>query len=285
MNPLDLINKLAAQDSAERSREFIAPFLPNSEITIRICNVVKKCPVVFKRRKKKEDRAGFGIFQLTGDFAVYQQEASRRMVAAYAENFPSTAFILIEIEGEWFGIQAARTSIEVQGPVRIQCLDNPEQFQLVQAFFDGVNFWYLDQVKTRLQVLNRLRQEIISMTPPDLLRIPGMIPSERLAYKMSWIARKPKSAYDPASGLSERERIDLALSQAGAQLDSISARAGNQASVTFTRSGKSHTVTIDRNTLQVTSSGICLSGKDRDFDLTSLVSVFNEGERNDYDWH
>ena len=40
-----------------------------------------------------------------------------------------------------------------------------------------------------------------------------------------------------------------------------------------TRNGEHHTSAISKGDLTVISSGICLSGYDRDFDLQSLVGV------------
>lgn len=50
----------------------------------------------------------------------------------------------------------------------------------------------------------------------------------------------------------------------------------------MTRNGERHTSAISKDDLTVVSSGICLSGYDRDFDLQSLVGVIESRDR--WDW-
>jgi hypothetical protein len=49
--------------------------------------------------------------------------------------------------------------------------------------------------------------------------------------------------------------------------------------VTFTVGGRSYTSSVNKDDLTVQVAGICLSGEDQKFDLSSLVGVLREGGR------
>jgi hypothetical protein len=70
-------------------------------------------------------------------------------------------------------------------------------------------------------------------------------------------------------------RIARSLSHSGGQLVSYIER-GDVYTVTYRFGDRTHTSTVRTNDLSVVTSGICLSGQDNDFDLTSLVGVMRE---------
>jgi hypothetical protein len=102
---------------------------------------------------------------------------------------------------------------------------------------------------------------------------PGLTPEERLAYSLCLIqetaARQPAAAADPARRLRE------ALAQAGAQLVDYLER-DDSYRVTYTVGGQQHVSAVRKGDLTIQVAGICLSGEDEQFDLTSLVGVLRE---------
>ncbi|MDX2232056.1 MAG: hypothetical protein NW220_20650 [Leptolyngbyaceae cyanobacterium bins.349] len=76
----------------------------------------------------------------------------------------------------------------------------------------------------------------------------------------------------------DEKRLRQALKLGGGELHQFQDR-GDYWTVDWTTSdGVRHTSAIAKDDLTVVSSGICLSGRDRDFDLQSLVGVMEHGE-------
>ena len=73
-------------------------------------------------------------------------------------------------------------------------------------------------------------------------------------------------------------RIAEALQQGGGDLEEFRDRGEYWQVEWRTRDGELHSSAIDKQDLTVISSGICLSGMDRDFDLQSLVGVMEQRE-------
>ncbi len=80
----------------------------------------------------------------------------------------------------------------------------------------------------------------------------------------------------PAQG--DEQRLDTALRTGGGHLRQFQDRGEYYLVEWTTANGEQHTSAIAKGDLTVISSGICLSGQDRDFDLQSLVGVIEQRE-------
>ncbi|NEO92177.1 MAG: hypothetical protein F6K56_18860, partial [Moorea sp. SIO3G5] len=78
-----------------------------------------------------------------------------------------------------------------------------------------------------------------------------------------------------AKALHQRDhrRLEQALEMGGGALQQFHDRGEFWQVRWRTANGEHHTSAISKQDLTVISSGICLSGRDRDFDLQSLVGV------------
>jgi hypothetical protein len=72
---------------------------------------------------------------------------------------------------------------------------------------------------------------------------------------------------------SDEQRLDEALRLGGGKLVDFRDRDDTWMVEWATRDGERHVSIVTKHDLTVASSGICLSGRDRDFDLQSLVGV------------
>ncbi|MBX9695168.1 MAG: hypothetical protein K2Z81_22470, partial [Cyanobacteria bacterium] len=130
---------------------------------------------------------------------------------------------------------------------------------------------------------------------PKSLHVPKSVPQELFAYSILWCDRHPEiqdqytvapqRRQQGAEPLTDIERISLALAHAGARLDRYSetAQGDGVATVRYVVDGADFSATVRLDDLSIVSSGICLSGRDRDFDLTSLVGVMREFARDGYE--
>lgn len=76
----------------------------------------------------------------------------------------------------------------------------------------------------------------------------------------------------------DEKRLLLALKLGGGVLHQFQDRGDYWTLDWTTTDGTRHTSAIAKDDLTVISSGICLSGRDRDFDLQSLVGVMEHRE-------
>jgi hypothetical protein len=119
----------------------------------------------------------------------------------------------------------------------------------------------------------RLRELELSLA--ESARLSEQARRQSLHEQQSWLSRR-------AQQFGLESRLRHALAKADATLHSFSAVTGtdgalSQLIVEWSEQGQTYRYrsVLDPH-LTVVSSGICLSGRDRDFDLTSLVSVMSD---------
>jgi hypothetical protein len=108
----------------------------------------------------------------------------------------------------------------------------------------------------------------IAVVPVEDLQMKGVTPELRSLYAL--IAQRTEGFAQPHQ---DEKRLRQALKLGGGELNQFQDR-GDYWTVDWTTAdGTRHTSAIAKDDLTVVSSGICLSGRDRDFDLQSLVGV------------
>jgi hypothetical protein len=295
-----LLNRFAKQEDDFLNRQFLAPALRGGIVRVRIAGVV--CRI----RVEPADFAGWGVFQpLSHTEAILARPATLAERRDYLELFPLIRLIVCRRSGPvWYGSAAslADTRIHVEGLAPIDLADEVQLFDTVCTRYDGARFWF-DELDLRSDpsLSANLREAFHERREPKDLQRRGLTAEQRAAYELSYwdIARVSETAdaegADPgrrgtrhprrgrdATDLSEsdavRHRLRESLSHAGAQLVDYLERA-DSFRVTFSVGDQHYTSSVDKDDLTVQVAGICLSGEDRKFDLSSLVGVLREGGR------
>ena len=297
-----LLNRLAAAEDAFLDREFLAPALRGGVVRVRIAGVLCKI------RISPRDFTGWGVFRPTSHTeAKLARRASLAERRGYLELFPMIRLVVCRRAGNtWFGSAASfgdgRVRIEGMAPLRLA--DEVQLFDCVRTRYDGSQFWF-DELDTRHDpaASTYLRAELQQQTPPEDLARTGLTAEERAAYELNFWesiapddaaedqddhdrarrnpphrrrSRRPRPGEQPPETDPVRRRLRESLSHGGAQLVDYLER-DDSFRVRYTVQGRPYTSSVDKNDLTVQMAGICLSGEDHKFDLSSLVGVLREG--------
>ena len=119
-------------------------------------------------------------------------------------------------------------------------------------------------------IADELRASATHGLLPGALRVEGLTPEDRAAYAL----------FMEPSGLlgsrREERRLRLALERGGGRLHAYHDRGDFWLVEWRTDDGELHSSAIRKGDLTVIGAGICLSDRDRDFDLQSLVGVVRD---------
>jgi len=264
----NLFDKLAAEEDKFFKTEFFAPVLRGQPVRVRIANIVVNL------RVEPRDFEGWGIFQAVDQrSARFLREPTMAERRQYLDLCPRFAMIVCQRGDRVLGIMAnADSRIKIEGQVPISLTEEVQVFDTIDVRFDGEHFWFDGSSSFRSpRVARQLRDLLSEEHDPDKISVAGTTREERLAYQIAHY-REIESKKDR-----EEERIRDSLERGGAVFRSYVDR-GNTYTIEYEVDGRRHSSTVDRDTLEVSSAGICLSGQDRRFDLQSLVGVMRESQ-------
>ncbi|MGG6263087.1 hypothetical protein ACQ4M3_07390 [Leptolyngbya sp. AN03gr2] len=275
----NLIHAIHQQQSKLPETRFISPCLPNSKITTRIAGLIYTFTPI------DPSYEGWGIFQPQNEQTACKiEDASLPEIEQYLEQFQSLRVRLIfPIKGQtWLAYPinetAMRERVGAAKPIAIHLVTEGLQFRSAIGRWTGKSLWFestdfrADPIMPD-QLNECLRQGIIA----EDLRLKGLTPEDRIAYQ---IASQHTKAF---SGQGDEQRLRSALTHAGGELRQFEDR-GQFWRVEWTTSdGERHISAISKEDLTVMNSGICLSGRDRQFDLTSLVGVIEKRYSDSYE--
>jgi hypothetical protein len=276
----DLIQRLAAQEARAAEGLFLAPCVPGAKVRVRVAGMVRTY------WPRPSDMEGWGLFRAAdASTAAFVEEPALPEVARYLEILrPVRVRLAHPLRGRaWLAYPVNesdwRQRIGEPRPAVVHLVDEGAPFEVALVRWDGGAFWF-DQVDRRADPVeaDSLRDSLRQIVLPEALRRKGLTPEARTAYT---IAAQQAPGFDALRerhdrALRERRaggRLEEALQTGGGSLRSHQDR-GDYWLVEWTdRAGVEHTSAIGKQDLTVISSGICLSGQDRDFDLASLVGV------------
>lgn len=278
-----VLDKLERAERAFLGTEFLAPIVGEGRVQVRIAGVVCQLRVVAQAERSKSTPGWYILRPIAPGEAVVVREATLQEVARYLALFPQVRLVLAQkIRRQWLAFPAQRGAarFRLEGPIGLWlAAEDVERFDGVEAAFDGRSFWYVQRDRrsdpaVSAYLRERFAQSPIGDLPPDVVTLHkrGLSREQRDVY--AWLREQLK--------LAQRDRMEVrlteALEHAEARLYSYLER-GDVYVVKYEVDGRERISTIRRDDLSVLTADICLSGQDQRFDLTSLVGVLREGER------
>ncbi|HSD84351.1 MAG TPA: hypothetical protein VLG46_10845 [Anaerolineae bacterium] len=273
-----VLDKLEHAERAFLGTEFLAPIVGEGQVQVRIAGVV--C----RPRVNSTIRHTWAVLRpiAIGEAAVVR-EATWQEVAQYLALFPQVRLVLAQkIDRQWLAFPAQRGDARLclEGPIGLWlAAEEVERFDGVEAAFDGRSFWYVQRDRrsdpaVSAYLRERFAQRPIGDLPPDVAMLHRRGLSREQCDVYAWLCEQLK--------LAQRDRVEVrlaeALGHAEARLHSYLER-GDVYVVKYEVDGRERISTIRHDDLSVITAGICLAGQDQRFDLTSLVGVLREGER------
>ena len=275
MNTLNVIDRLAAEEKKVLSHEFVAPVAIGGKVRIRVAGAVKTLfpvPASF---------FGWGLFKAKGKQAVLSHEAAPWEKDGYLEALRKRARFRLCVkrwDDSWWALPSnhgqAKT-LGLKGP-QIVWLAEGSQFDTVIAATDGTNWWFANRdPQDNPEIGEKLRGALadrVSLGGSRLggFRIKGMSAEDRECYETAF---DPFKAGLPGFRPKDEDQLAESLRRGGGKLLSYSDK-GDHWNVEWQDGrGTRHTSAVGKQHQTVLSAGICLSGRDKDFDLTCLVDV------------
>ena len=306
MSLANIFDRLQAQENALVGTRVLAPILGGRCVTVKVGGVACQLKVAGENAK------GWSVLEVEStQHARWLRAASLIEREKYLKLLPAVRFIaLARQQNVWMGFPAhagdGRFRLKGVAPIRGVESANVQAFDTVIARFDGTHFWF-ERIDARRNptIAEYLRASLADQIAPDDLHKKGLSREERTAYAYALYGPpEPETAEAQSfatslNPLSTRPfignpntpdgRLAQSLQHAGGRLVSWIDR-GEVYTVTYQFGAQTHTSTVRADDLSVMTSGICLSGRDRDFDLTSLVGVMSEAatsqpwQFDDYDY-
>jgi hypothetical protein len=264
-----LLNRLAAAEERFLRSELLAPAVPGGTVGVRIDGIICRFRI---------DRAfaGWGIFRpCAADRALLVRRATMTERQRYLDLLPERRMILCHRVGrEWLGWPLHHGDTRFGPPtlVPIRLPEDTDALAVAITRFDGSQCWFdrLDEGADPA-VAAYLRRALADRLPVDALQRRGLTAESRTAYAAAL------QLIEAAEKDRTEARLERALGHAGAKLHGYREQ-DDCIRVEFTVDGERHVSVIGKRDLTVQLAGICLSGEDRKFDLSSLVSVLREAQ-------
>ncbi|BAZ47892.1 hypothetical protein NIES4103_04970 [Nostoc sp. NIES-4103] len=274
-NIFKLINEIASAEAQLYTTQFLAPCVKGGRVRTRVAGMV----YTFTPKPSKFE--GWGIFQPVDEkTATVVEEADLPQIAEYLQNFPQIRLRLAHRlqRQTWLAYPVneadMRQRLRVVKPIAVHLVTEGVAFEQIITRWNGQSCWFeeIDR-RTDPTIPESLQSALKQLIPAEELQFKGITPEIRTVYKLA--TKQIEGFTQPQQ---DEKRLRKALQMGGGELRQFHDR-GDYWTVDWTTSdGVRHSSAIAKTDLTVISSGICLSGRDRDFDLQSLVGVMEQQE-------
>jgi hypothetical protein len=271
-----LLNQIVEQETDLRSTQFLAPCVKGGRVRTRVAGMI------YTFAPKPRNFEGWGIFQPVDEqTAKAIAQADLFQVSEYLQQFKlfrlRLACLLQDKTWLTYPINEGdfRQRLGKVKPVPVHLVTEGASFEQILARFDGQSWWFeeLDR-RADLEIVDRLNSSLKKLTPLEELHFKGITPEMQTVYHLV-----TQRIDDFAQPRQDEKRLQQALKRGGGQLRQFHDRGDFWTVEWTTADGEYHSSAISKNDLTVISSGICLSGRDRDFDLQSLVGVIEDSDQ------
>ncbi|MBD2295043.1 hypothetical protein H6G06_16520 [Anabaena sphaerica FACHB-251] len=274
-NIFNLINQIANAEAQLSETQFLAPCVKGGRVRTRVAGMV------YTFTPKPSKFAGWGIFEAVDEkTAKLVEEADLPQIAEYLQNFPQIRLRLAyQLQKQtWLAYPVneadMRQRLKVVKPIALHLVTEGVVFEQIIARWDGQTCWFEEvDRRTDPEIVETLQTAVKKFTPSQELQFKGITPEIRTVYELA--SQRIEGFTQPQQ---DERRLRKALKMGGGSLNQFHDR-GDYWTVDWTTAdGVRHSSAIAKSDLTVISSGICLSGRDRDFDLQSLVAVMEQRE-------
>ena len=271
-----LINQIASAEAQLYATQFLAPCVRGGRVRTRVAGMI----YTFTPKPSKFE--GWGIFQpVDAKTVTVVEEAELPQVTEYLQHFSQIRLRLAhQLRFQtWLAYPVnevdMRQRLKVVKPLAVHLVTEGVAFEQIIARWNSQSCWF-EEVDRRTDdpaIVETLQSAVKQLTPASLLQFKGITREIRTLYELA--TRHIEGFTQPQQ---DEKRLSLALQMGGGTLNQFHDR-GDYWTVDWTTAdGVRHSSAITKTDLTVVSSGICLSGRDRDFDLQSLVGVMEQQE-------
>ena len=270
-----LINQIAIAEAQLYATHFLAPCVKGGRVRTR------EAGMVYTFTPKPSNFEGWGIFRPVDEkTATVVEEADLPQIVEYLQQFSQIRLRLAhQLRFQtWLAYPVnevdMRQRLKVVKPLAVHLVTEGVAFEQIIARWNGQSCWF-ESVDRRSDpaISETLQSAFQQLIPASLLQFKGITPEIRTVYEL--VTRRIEGFTQPQQ---DEKRLRKALQIGGGTLTQFHDR-GDYWTVDWTTAdGVRHSSAIVKTDLTVVSSGICLSGRDRDFDLQSLVGVMEQQE-------
>lgn len=268
-----LLNQLAVQETQLRDTQFLAPCVRGGRVRTKVAGMV------YTFKPKPRNFEGWGIFQPVNDkIAEVVDEPSLPQLAEYLQLLkPIRLLLAYALQGQtWLAYPTnesdAKQRTGIAKPVPIHLVTEGAAFEAIIARWDGHSWWFEDIDRRADPMPSEALKEALKkvISPPEVC-FKGMTPEMRTVYDL--VAQQTEEFGAQWQQKRDQNRLQEALKMGGGELQNFSEHDDYWLVEWTAGNGEYHRSAIAKHDLTVISSGICLSGLDRNFDLQSLVGV------------
>jgi hypothetical protein len=279
----DIFNEIEEKKYNFIDSSFISPILNHNFILVRIAGLI------YKFRVKNTEQGWYLLTPINEKNAEIVRTADFLEKEKYLKFFDKIYFIPIFYKNNILycypkGNADTRFGANGVTPIFLSDIDMIDVFDIIQARFDGSNYWFEDiDFNSNPIKAEQLRQQLDDFSDIEDFSIKGMTPYEKEAYSFALeIKKQTEGDWDE---IVLRKSIEDAGGEFLGYTESL-----DQFEVNYAVDGvRQPTVRVTKGGHNVISSGICLTNEGS-FDLKSLVTVMKErqdlgGDPNRYAWH